>query len=352
MERKLIEYLPYVVRDYAEFQGIAEAEQLEFENAWAAVDDLLANQFVRTAGNLGLSRWEKLLGIVPKGTDTFDGRRFRILTRLNERLPYTLPRFRQMLESLCGAGNSSAEIAAGTYRLRIWVAEDVWGYLPELRSLTARIVPVNLLCFYEIRMNPIELFHPNNFRLVRLKIRGGVNNWFQSPVLFNGAVDFDGSIRWNQQIVARNSLELRIRSSVETGSGAAASLRFPWHFQQSQGAVSSLSVRSRFLSGAFLRLVPLGVRSRASFQNPERGIIVPAVSSKFCEQNAANQKSISVYDFHNKNGAESGRIRLHSGQENGWGSAARIITNRSFLFDGQKSFDGKKKFNSGVAAEL
>ena len=352
MERKLIEYLPYVVRDYAEFQGITGAEQPEFENVWAAVDDLLANQFVSTAGNLGLSRWEKILGIVPKGTDTFNVRRFRILARLNERLPYTLPRFRQMLESLCGAGKSSAEIAAGTYRLRIWIAEEVWEYLPELRSLTARIVPVNLSSFYEIRMEPIELFHPNNFRLIRLKIRGGVNNWFQSPVLFNGEVNFNGAIRWNQQIVARNSLELRIRSGVKTESGASVFFLLPSRFQESEGAVSSLSVRSRFLSGAFLRLVPLGVRSRASFQNPECGIIVPAVSFRFCEQNAVNQKPIYVYNFHNKSGAESGRICLHSGQENGWGSAARVVTNRSFTFDGQKIFDGKKKFNSGVTAEL
>ena len=352
MERKLIEYLPYIVRDYAEFQGIAGAEQPEFENAWAAAGNLFANQFVRTADNLGLSRWEKILGIVPKGTDTFDGRRFRILTRLNERLPYTLPRFRQMLESLCGAGKSSAEIAAGTYRLRIWIAEEVWEYLPELRSLTARIVPVNLSSFYEIRMEPIGLFRPNEFRLVRLKIRGGVNNWFQPPVLFNGEVNFNGAIRWNQQIVARNSLELRIRSGVKMESGASVFFLIPSRFQESQGAVSLLSVRSSFLSGAQLRLVPGGMQSRASFQNPERGIVSPAVSFKFCEQNAANQRSISVYDFHNRNSAESSRIRLHSGQKNGWGSAARVITNRSFTFDGQKIFDGSKKCNSGHAAEL
>ena len=111
MDRKLINYLPYVVRDYAEFQGITGAEQPEFENAWAAVDDLLNNQFIKTAGNLGLSRWEKILGITPKGTDTLDDRRFRVLTRLNEELPYTLPQLRVILESLCGAGNYSADVA-------------------------------------------------------------------------------------------------------------------------------------------------------------------------------------------------------------------------------------------------
>lgn len=102
MDRKLINYLPYVVRDYAEFQGIAGAEQPEFENAWAAVDDLLNNQFITTAGNLGLSRWEKILGITPKGTDTLDDRRFRVLTRLNEELPYTLPSFGLFWEPCAG----------------------------------------------------------------------------------------------------------------------------------------------------------------------------------------------------------------------------------------------------------
>lgn len=122
MDRKLINYLPYVVRDYAEFQGITGAEQPEFENAWAAVDDLLNNQFIKTAGNLGLSRWEKILGITPKGTDTLDDRRFRVLTRLNEELPYTLPQLRVILESLCGAGNYSADVADYTLLVKVGVA--------------------------------------------------------------------------------------------------------------------------------------------------------------------------------------------------------------------------------------
>lgn len=100
MERKLIDYLPYVIRDYAEFQGIMGSEQPEIEKAWNTTDDLLDNQFIPTAGNMGLSRWEKILGITPKGTDSLEDRRFRILTRINEELPYTLPQLRNILETL------------------------------------------------------------------------------------------------------------------------------------------------------------------------------------------------------------------------------------------------------------
>ena len=83
MERKLIDYLPYVIRDYAEFQGIMGSEQPEIEKAWDNTDDLLDNQFIPTAGNMGLSRWEQVLDITPNGTDTLEDRRFRILTRIN-----------------------------------------------------------------------------------------------------------------------------------------------------------------------------------------------------------------------------------------------------------------------------
>lgn len=66
MERKLINYLPYVVRDYAEFQGITGAEQPEFEAAWAAAEDLLSNQFIKPLATLGCPMG-KNLGDYPQG---------------------------------------------------------------------------------------------------------------------------------------------------------------------------------------------------------------------------------------------------------------------------------------------
>lgn len=145
MDRKLINYLPYVVRDYAEFQGITGAEQPEFENAWAAVDDLLNNQFITTAGNLGLPRWEKILGITPKGTDTLDDRRFRVLTRLNEELPYTLPQLRVILETLCGAGNYSAIGEEGTYILVVKIGLAAKKNFSDVEALLQRVVPANMV---------------------------------------------------------------------------------------------------------------------------------------------------------------------------------------------------------------
>ena len=141
MDRKLINYLPYIVRDYAEFQGITGAEQPEFENAWAAVDDLLANQFIKTAGNLGLSRWEKILGITPKGTDTLDDRRSRVLSRLNEELPYTYRWLTNWLRSLCGVDNPAPTIDGYSIQIKLPSGVDYLRILADLRQrISANLV--------------------------------------------------------------------------------------------------------------------------------------------------------------------------------------------------------------------
>lgn len=180
MDRKLINYLPYVVRDYAEFQGITGAEQPEFETAWAAADDLLANQFIKTAGNLGLSRWEKILCITPKGTDTLDDRRFRVLARLNEELPYTLPQLRVILGTLCGAGNYSAEVVEGTYQLIVKIGLAAKNNFSDVESLLDRVVPqnmvVNLLQLYNTHAGLGRFTHAQLAAYTHDRLRNEVMN--------------------------------------------------------------------------------------------------------------------------------------------------------------------------------
>ena len=145
MERKLIDYLPYVIRDYAEFQGIMGSEQPEFEKAWEFMGDLLDNQFISTAGKTGLSRWEKILGITPKGTDSLEDCRFRILARINEELPYTLLQLRNILETLCGKGNYSADLEEGTYQLFVKIGLAAKSNFNDVESLLNRVVPANIV---------------------------------------------------------------------------------------------------------------------------------------------------------------------------------------------------------------
>ena len=60
MTRRLMSYLPYVLRDYTEIQAILVSQQPELDQVWEAAESLLENQFIVSAEGLGLGRWEKI----------------------------------------------------------------------------------------------------------------------------------------------------------------------------------------------------------------------------------------------------------------------------------------------------
>lgn len=153
MERKLIDYLPLVVRAYAELQGVMESEQSEMERVWDSAEGLLENQFIATATNTGLSRWERILGITPKGTDSLADRRFRILARINEELPYTLPQLCDILETLCGKDNYSVEMEEGGYRLIVKIGLVAKNNFNDVAALLNRVVPQNMI------VNVLQLYN-------------------------------------------------------------------------------------------------------------------------------------------------------------------------------------------------
>ncbi len=70
MDRKLINYLPPVLRDVTEFKAINDANEPEISLAWDGLDRVMANQFLDDADERGVSVWEQELKIHPKDTDT------------------------------------------------------------------------------------------------------------------------------------------------------------------------------------------------------------------------------------------------------------------------------------------
>lgn len=143
MERNLIEYLPYIVRKYDIFQAITTGEQPEFDIVWNNADIIREEQYIVTAKDIGLHRWERILGILPKDTDTIEYRRDRILSRLNEKLPYTLKQLRKLLEVLCGKDNFALYLNA--YTLYVSVSVVAKRRFGDVQSLVERMTPQNIV---------------------------------------------------------------------------------------------------------------------------------------------------------------------------------------------------------------
>lgn len=154
MDRALMDYLPGIMQDYEEMQQIMQVEQPGIEALWEACDSLMNEAYVQTETGLGAKRWESILDISPKDTDTLEVRNFRIQGRLVEDLPYTYRMFERQLIALCKEkGHSLFMTEQNGLTLKIRVALSAKELKDEVVKLAERIVPCNIILDVELMYN-------------------------------------------------------------------------------------------------------------------------------------------------------------------------------------------------------
>lgn len=119
MDRKLLDYLPPVLREVMEFKAINAANEPETSLAWDALTMVLANQFLETADARGVSVWEQELKIFPKDTDTLELRKARVKAKWNLALPYTMPWLKSWLTGVFGADKHEERVEDYTLTIRL-----------------------------------------------------------------------------------------------------------------------------------------------------------------------------------------------------------------------------------------
>lgn len=167
LDRKLIDYLPPVLQQTREMQAVMEGEQPAVAGLWDAWKTVLDALFVRYANEQGLARWERMLGIRPRGTDSMEVRRVAVLARLNEQLPFTERTLRLMLDGVCGPGGYTLEIIYREYR--VFVRVHLWEKraMDEAAALLGRVVPANMVIDLGLRYNTHRMIRPRLHRMLR-----------------------------------------------------------------------------------------------------------------------------------------------------------------------------------------
>ncbi len=179
-----------MIREIQEFGQLAQAEQPEVALLWQAVADVLDDQFVPTAKEGGIKRWESMLQIQPMTSNTLDERRFRILTRLNQRLPYTWNGLRQQLSTLCGADGYTLELQHEAYTVKVRVALKAKANYGDVDHLLERMLPANLVIDlslkYNQHMNFTRITHAAMKRYKQEQLRNEVvEEWQQTRNTMN-----------------------------------------------------------------------------------------------------------------------------------------------------------------------
>ena len=140
----LIDRLPSFLQEIAEFKELTDAEQPEFDEAAAAVSNLPSELFIFTMGEIGVARWEKILNIPSKATETLEERRNRIVMRLMAQIPYTYRRLLEMLNPICGDDGYIVELDAANYSLTVKVAVTRAANFSDVVEMVENIAPANL----------------------------------------------------------------------------------------------------------------------------------------------------------------------------------------------------------------
>lgn len=179
-DRKLINYLPPIVQEFREMSHIMETEQVEIDSLNKEGENALADQFLSELTINGVKRWESMLGISPKDTDTLKERRFRILTKHNQDTPYTLRKLEQMLTNLCGVGGYFIELTPNDHHIEVKLAVGNHNNYSEVETILNKMIPANMTRHVELMHNPhrilSQLTHAQLSTLTHDQLRNEVMN--------------------------------------------------------------------------------------------------------------------------------------------------------------------------------
>ncbi|MEJ6457271.1 YmfQ family protein [Fusobacterium nucleatum] len=81
--------LPDFMQQYKEIQAIFNIENIDLTKLWNEIRRSFNNSFIFTTDVLGISKFEKMMNIYPKATDSLKDRQLRVYIKWNAILPYT-----------------------------------------------------------------------------------------------------------------------------------------------------------------------------------------------------------------------------------------------------------------------
>lgn len=152
-ENRYSGYLPDTVRELREFQKLAEIEGQMLEEAAAAKETVVNNQWILTAERSGLLRLAGMMGFPgAEGLET-EPLREEILYRWNSRSPYTYFHLLDWLDGCCGEGEYRAELEREKYFLHLVLELRIKGKKDFLQRHLRKIIPANLMLKVDLNTN-------------------------------------------------------------------------------------------------------------------------------------------------------------------------------------------------------
>lgn len=150
---ELSEYLPEYFRQYKDMMQIMRTETIELRNIRVSHQAITNNRIISDCGEEGIKRFEKILGITPKGNETLDERRFRLMVQWNTTIPYNYAYLLKQLDMLCGSSGYRANMDFENQTLTVKVELVSKSMVDSVRSMLDVVLPCNILYHVELLYN-------------------------------------------------------------------------------------------------------------------------------------------------------------------------------------------------------
>lgn len=145
---RLKRHLPDFINDVTEFKELDKTHTYELDKVDGVLRELENNQFINTANSAGLSRYEKMLNIVPD--IDIDVRRFNILSKYNSSIPFTMKWLMNSLNASVGKGHYLVELDHVNYTLTISIIRDKEFVINSLSKDLRKRLPANLIIKFNV----------------------------------------------------------------------------------------------------------------------------------------------------------------------------------------------------------
>lgn len=144
---RIVEYIPHFLREVLEYQNISDVETPELQKLKGEIDFVFKNQFISTADNYGLSRFESYIESFAGADDDLETRRKKLLLMTSENRPYTVKSLERLLENIFGDGQF--EIKIENFTLTVKIAPTFNSDVKLVERYLHRVLPANILCVVE-----------------------------------------------------------------------------------------------------------------------------------------------------------------------------------------------------------
>ena len=160
---------PEIIIKIPEIEQIYKVNDKQIKRLNNAVSQLNEDLFFEDMGEDRINRWERILNIIPQDNDTIQDRRFRIQSRIIERLPYSYRLMVKKINMLCFENTIERQDKHIIVKVALTSAKKT----DEINEMLDIILPLNLTFHVQVLYNTYQkLSKLKHFDMERYTYKG------------------------------------------------------------------------------------------------------------------------------------------------------------------------------------